>query len=589
MKKMSYRKMWLLLAFACLSAESQAQMSGSGTENDPYLVKTPDDLFDIRNDLSACYKMANDIDLTEWIAEENPTNGWAPIDGFAGTFDGGGHIIRGLYVNRPNEEFCGLFGTNFKYSGSPTFKNIIFINPIVVSDYYAGALAGHYSGSVTNVKVIGGNISSYWAGGIVGYGNGMTFRNNVVIHSQIKALGDNRSWAGGITGNVSKACIDNVVIECDMEGIYVGGIGGRTLDGAAYTGNYVSSIVKGSYECDGIAPSYSSENITYQNNRFDGKIYGGDVAGIMSETGTVKNNIVMGTISGSGNVYGVSPATAAGNVCCADSIITTSASSSIARIGYSGTNYAYNGMVVMKNGVPQTVNDGGINGTSYSLRMLRRKSTYTALGFDFNNDWAIVEGVTLPYNKQQSTPATIEKCFGGENCIVSGTATGNGTVYVFVDGKMTTGEVTDGRWSVSIGNIAVGTTVKVSVETEGMLPSIITKTSAADPSGDTTEQCATPTISYTDGVLHFDCATEGVTYHYMVTNGAVAEQIGNDNELSSTYMVSVYATKEGYYDSEVATKEINLAGLKGDINGDGEVTPMDASLILQYIAKKITW
>ena len=29
--------------------------------------------------------------------------------------------------------------------------------------------------------------------------------------------------------------------------------------------------------------------------------------------------------------------------------------------------------------------------------------------------------------------------------------------------------------------------------------------------------------------------------------------------------------------------------LKGDVNGDGEVTAQDASLILQYVAKKITW
>ena len=31
------------------------------------------------------------------------------------------------------------------------------------------------------------------------------------------------------------------------------------------------------------------------------------------------------------------------------------------------------------------------------------------------------------------------------------------------------------------------------------------------------------------------------------------------------------------------------APLKGDVNGDGEVTAQDASLILQYVAGKITW
>ena len=49
---------------------------GSGTEKDPYLVSNADELFEVRNDLSACYKQINDIDLSEWIYEESPNMGW---------------------------------------------------------------------------------------------------------------------------------------------------------------------------------------------------------------------------------------------------------------------------------------------------------------------------------------------------------------------------------------------------------------------------------------------------------------------------------------------------------------------------------
>ena len=48
-------------------------------QDNPYQVRTAFDLFDVRSNLSAYYKLMNDIDLTEWIAEENPSQGWTPI------------------------------------------------------------------------------------------------------------------------------------------------------------------------------------------------------------------------------------------------------------------------------------------------------------------------------------------------------------------------------------------------------------------------------------------------------------------------------------------------------------------------------
>ena len=96
-------KKYLLLLFCVLcSVGASAQVSGSGTSDDPYQIRTADDLFDISVNLSAHYKLMNDIDLTEWIAGENPSQGWNPITGFSGSFDGGGHKITGLYINRTN-------------------------------------------------------------------------------------------------------------------------------------------------------------------------------------------------------------------------------------------------------------------------------------------------------------------------------------------------------------------------------------------------------------------------------------------------------------------------------------------------------
>ena len=109
----------------------------------------------------------------------------------------------------------------------------------------------------------------------------------------------------------------------------------------------------------------------------------------------------------------------------------------------------------------------------------------------------------------------------------------------------------------------------------------------------TDAQCATPTIAYTGGKLVFNCATAGVTYLYNVAVADAQGGSGNNATMSTVYTVTVKATKAGMADSDVVTKDINVGGsgggIKGDINGDGQVTAGDASQILQYVAGKISW
>ena len=83
-------------------------------------------------------------------------------------------------------------------------------------------------------------------------------------------------------------------------------------------------------------------------------------------------------------------------------------------------------------------------------------------------------------------------------------------------------------------------------------------------------RCATPTISYKNGELTFDCETEGVKYVSTITVPESTEADGKKIDLSKSFRVSVYATKEGYTDSDIATQDINIRGIKGDVDGDGE-------------------
>ena len=64
--------------------------------------------------------------------------------------------------------------------------------------------------------------------------------------------------------------------------------------------------------------------------------------------------------------------------------------------------------------------------------------------------------------------------------------------------------------------------------------------------------CATPTISYINGELVFESETGGVVYHSTITDTDINSYETNKVQLNVTYNISVYATKEGYKDSEVA-------------------------------------
>ena len=68
-------------------------------------------------------------------------------------------------------------------------------------------------------------------------------------------------------------------------------------------------------------------------------------------------------------------------------------------------------------------------------------------------------------------------------------------------------------------------------------------------------KCATPTISYVNGEVTFNSETEGVTFIYDtdIEDEDIIGGIGNKIQFSVTYHISVYAQKEDYYDSDVAT------------------------------------
>ena len=86
--------------------------------------------------------------------------------------------------------------------------------------------------------------------------------------------------------------------------------------------------------------------------------------------------------------------------------------------------------------------------------------------------------------------------------------------------------------------------------------------------GDVTEtpKCATPTVLYSDGKLHFECETEGAEFVTEITSSDFNKFYNNGINLTATYNISVYATATGYESSDIVNA--TLCWIECDCNAD---------------------
>ena len=100
------------------------------------------------------------------------------------------------------------------------------------------------------------------------------------------------------------------------------------------------------------------------------------------------------------------------------------------------------------------------------------------------------------------------------------------------------------------------------------------------------KKCATPQISYSNKKLTFSCATEGVEYHYTITDADIKSAVASNIDLAATYEISVYATKSGYTNSDVATA--TLVWTEAIFTETTPSTPSSAKAIAESIPMLIS-
>lgn len=155
------------------------------------------DLHEVRDDLGGYYELVDDLDENTKGYDEliDTEDGWKPIGekgysdyygdyryppyakSFTGFFDGNGHEIKDLYINRSGEDGIGLFGvTNH---GAEVMKVGVVDAEIIARDgYNIGLLIGRNDDGKISATHAEGDVSGNWrVGGLVGY-NGGTLLNS---------------------------------------------------------------------------------------------------------------------------------------------------------------------------------------------------------------------------------------------------------------------------------------------------------------------------------------------------------------------------------------------------------------------------
>ena len=256
------------------------------------VIKTAQDLDNIRNNLSGKYILMNDIDLSSY-------SNWDPIGSvdknFRGILDGNGYIVSNLTINRENEDNVGLLGL----ATMAEIKNLGLENVDVSGNSHTGGLVGLHTGNITNCFVSGSISGQENVGGLAGTGSNFTScyaTGDVSGYSNVGGLvGSESGFISGsyasntvtginknIGGLVGKA-ESHVILNCYTDGVvnstgtYTGGITGS---GGEIRNSFTTASVTGRAFTGGI----SGFGLLISNCYAAGKVSGGNFSGAIVGT-----------------------------------------------------------------------------------------------------------------------------------------------------------------------------------------------------------------------------------------------------------------------------------------------------------------
>ena len=182
-----------------------------------------------------------DADDTYW----NNGVGWVPIgtstDPFATTFEGNGHTIRYLFIDR-NTDYVGLFGrTEGRFF---VIRHVALTNVQVTGDDYVGGLVGRNDGGLLGSYVTGQVSGHTYTGGLVGY------NDSAILGSYATGQVSGHSFTGGLVGYNALAIVGSYATGRVWGSDRVGGFSGTS--GRSITASYATGRVSGRSNIGGL-------------------------------------------------------------------------------------------------------------------------------------------------------------------------------------------------------------------------------------------------------------------------------------------------------------------------------------------------
>ncbi len=256
----------------------------------------------INGNLTGNYVLGSEINASD-TSTWNSGKGFDPLGDtstqFAGSFDGLGHTISNLTINRPNEDFLGLFGR----TNGATIKNIGVTNISITGEDYIGGLLGYNNNSTIENSYVSGTVSGEGnsIGGLLGY------NNSVISNSYASGTVEGNDNVGGLVGNNSNGIITNAYATGAVNGASsVGGLVGYNSSGTitnAYatgavngTSGFVAGLIGYNY--------YGTITNSYATGAVSGDTYVGGLVGYTFFR-TITNSYATGAVSGDTNVGGL--------------------------------------------------------------------------------------------------------------------------------------------------------------------------------------------------------------------------------------------------------------------------------------------
>jgi hypothetical protein len=390
---------------------------GSGTEGDPYQIADWGQLNNARNHLDKYFVLVNNLNSSTvgYSKLASPTanggKGWQPIGGidshFTGTFDGQGHEIHNLFINRPDEERVALFAS--VHTGG-TVKDVGVVNGTINGYDFVGSLVASNGGTVSNSYSSGSVMGHGGMGGLVGMNLVDVLCDGTISDSYSTCSVTGQVIVGGLVGYnwgiVSHSYSTGSVSCPDVAGGLIGADYGGSV-----SHSYSIASVTGEAGVGGLVGI--AENSAMSNSYSSGNVIGVDeVGGLMGVNygSTVTCSYSTGNVTGNSNVGGLAGING-GNVSSSYSSGSVVGEQDVGGlVGFNQTGGAVSSSFWDIQTSGQATSDGG---TGLNTTQMQNITTFSGAGWDIiavatANDrdtgyiWNIVSGVAYPFLSWQS-------------------------------------------------------------------------------------------------------------------------------------------------------------------------------------------